>query len=129
MKNAKTKVVKVDLPGFHRFQERIFQNYCLIIMHFDEGTVKYIPWEIVFEMISQFSPIKKVDNENFDEAALEQIFENSELLGLDIESTDFTEMTEIIKLSFYLLELYQRYNEPDNIYVSRFLNPPKHEKN
>ena len=70
-----------------------------------------------------------MDKEDFDELLLEEIRENSEQLGDDIESKDLSEMANIFELSFFLLELYQRYNEPDNIHVSEWNNPPKHEKN
>lgn len=70
-----------------------------------------------------------MDEESFDEEALEEILENSEQHGDDIESTDLSDMTDIMEFSFYLLDLYQRYNEPDNIYVSGLLEPQWHEKN
>jgi len=129
MKNAKSKVVKIDLPGFHRFQQRIFHNYCLMIMSFEKGEIKYIPWTTIFQMISQFSPIIKMKEESFDEDILLEILGNSEQLKDNIESIDISEMKNIFDLSFHLLELYQRYNEPDNIYVSEWNNPPKHKIN
>ena len=100
MKNVKTKVVKVDLPGFHRFQQRVFHNYCLVIMFFDKGEIQYFPWESIFDIISQMSPIRKMDNEDFDEATLADIWGNSEQLGNDIESSDLSEMANIFDLSF-----------------------------
>ena len=129
MKSAKTKVIKVDLPGFHRFQQKIFHNYCLMILYFEKGEIRYIPWLFIFGMISQLSPIRKMDEEDIDELRLEEILENSEQLGDDIESIDLSEMANILDLSLFLLELYQRYNEPDNIFVSEWNNPPKHERN
>ena len=67
-----------------------------------------------------------MEETDFDKEILEEIFDNSDRLGNDIESTDFSGTTETFKLSFYLLNLQQPYTEPDNIYVSAWSNPPIH---
>ncbi len=131
MKSASAKITKVDLPGFHRFQQRIFHNYCLVIMSFKKEEIHYIPWTTVFQMISQFSPIKEMEEgeEAFDNDILEEIWTNSDQLKDDIETIDVSDIKNIWDLSFLLLDLYQRYNEPDNIFVSEWNSPPKHLKN
>ena len=98
-------------------------------MSFKKEEIHYIPWTTVFNMISQFSPIKEMKEETFDEEILEEIWNNSDQLKDDIETIDISEIKGIWDLSFFLLELYQRYNEPDNIYVSEWNNPPKHTRN
>lgn len=47
---AKTKVVKVDLPGIHQFNKQLFHNFYLLKIDFKRGIVQFLSWYMLPQM-------------------------------------------------------------------------------
>ena len=129
MKNSRPKVVVAEIPGFHRYRNKVFQNYSLIIMYFDDGIIRYVHWKTIMAILSTFSPLDQIDFDELDVKHIEDVYKNNGRIRGDIESCSLSEDGGLSELIFHLLDLYQRYNEPENIYVSALLDSSSYGKN
>jgi hypothetical protein len=129
MRNSKPKVVVAEIPGYHRFRDKVFKNYSLIIMYFDDGIIRYVHWKTILAILSTFSPLQQMDINDLDVNHIEDVYRNNGRLRGDIESCSFPEEAGLSELIFHLLDLYQRYNEPENIYVNGLLDSESYGKN